>query len=557
MSIPITVSPGTDRTATFTSGSTSASFNYAAPQDADCDDERINLSFGTLPSWVMTGSPSSATLTVRDDCTSSPTVKILANKTSITEGNSIAFTVEASRAPSSDLAVNVGVTQQGSFIRGTPSTSVTISAGSTSNSFTVHTDDDDVDERNGSITGRIISVSGSVYVEGSPSSARVVVIVVDNHPRILAVPVIHTVTTGDGTITLHWNPVLGATRYEVRQAAGTGQLKWVDLSTVYTKPSATINGLANGSVYYHRVRSKSSSITSGWSVAKTTILPLAAPTDLDVTPTPERQARLSWETSVNNPTQAQYEVEIQAQGSRWASGSTRVEPASGPFITIDLDDIMEPGRGGLADAPYAYELRVKAKIPNRDGVTAHSDEVRIIDTPITYANGAGSSGGPPRHTNMDGQFHVKWKAVSGATGGSYAIRLAKLDSPSTWINPTGWNPVKSGPTETWIDPDPNLEMTRSGLSLGKDIYAIQLVYGPTAVDGSGTRTVQPTIFSGRDVYVWPSNVPPRRPNLPDGDPLEYERIATYPFFGHHANGIYTYRVCTSEYVEDMYQAGRS
>ena len=66
----------------------------------------------------------------------------------------------------------------------------------------------------------------------------------------------------------------------------------------------------------------------------------------------------------------------------------------------------------------------------------------------------------------------------------------------------------------------------------------------------GNTTIQPTIFSARDVYVWPSSGPPQRPNLPDGDPLEYERIATYAFFGHHANKTYSYRVCNSPYLSE-------
>ena len=66
--VPIEVSPGTDGTVTFRNRSTSEEFTYAAGDDSDCDDETVNLRFGTLPSTVSrNGSPSTATITIRDD----------------------------------------------------------------------------------------------------------------------------------------------------------------------------------------------------------------------------------------------------------------------------------------------------------------------------------------------------------------------------------------------------------------------------------------------------------------------------------------------------------
>ena len=86
-------------------------------------------------------------------------------------------------------------------------------------------------------------------------------------------------------------------------------------------------------------------------------------------------------------------------------------------------------------------------------------------------------------------------------------------------------------------------MMHGGLIAGKDIYAIQLVYGGTSEDSSGDPIIHPVIFSARDVYVWPSGHPPRRTSHMEGNPLQYERIATYPFFGHHKGGTYNYRIC--------------
>ena len=89
----------------------------------------------------------------------------------VDEGSDVTFTVSASSAASSVLIVNVSVTEDGSFIRGTPLTTVTISRGSSSATLTVSTEDDDIDESDGAVTAAI--QSNVQYTVGSPSSASV------------------------------------------------------------------------------------------------------------------------------------------------------------------------------------------------------------------------------------------------------------------------------------------------------------------------------------------------------------------------------------------------
>ncbi len=105
------------------------------------------------------------------------TVTIQADQTRVTEGEDIEFTVTSDLAPSgSSLSVDVEVTEQGSYISGTPPTSIAIRSGQRSASFTVQTDNDSVDERHGSVTGRIEDGgSDAEYVAGSPSSDTVTV----------------------------------------------------------------------------------------------------------------------------------------------------------------------------------------------------------------------------------------------------------------------------------------------------------------------------------------------------------------------------------------------
>ena len=296
----------------------------------------------------------------------------------------------------------------------------------------------------------------------------------------------------------------------------------------------------------------------------------APPTNLDVTPLLEGKARLSWTKPVGNPTGTRYGMDAmdpiignalvpQAYKSWTPIGITPTcasqSGASEEVCSVDivLKDVIGPY--GLDDSG-AYRLRLKA---TSGALISYSDEVTIVDTPITRASGS---------SPVDsGRIFVKWQAMHGASGGRYAVRIANLDRtlpsqrPTYWIGNTTWRPPAEPPPreEPILEPLPSdREMTVSRLpgnrklSVGADIYAIQLVYGPTTVDSMGNTTIQPKIFAARDSYVWPSNAPPQRPNLsdPDGEPLDYERIATYAFFGHHADREYNYRVCDSSYLSE-------
>ena len=207
--IPVRVSPGTDRTLTFESTTTSGTFTYTAPQDLDCDDETVNLRFGTLPSTVLeASSPSSATITVEDDdvCASfgSPSY-------SVEEGSSVRVEVELSRAPGRTVRIPVRVS---------PGTDRTLTFGrtSTSRTFTYAAprdedcDDETVDLEFGTLPSGVIAGSideADIAVEddlcasfGSPSysvdegsSVRVEVELSRAPGRTVRIPV--RVTPGD------------------------------------------------------------------------------------------------------------------------------------------------------------------------------------------------------------------------------------------------------------------------------------------------------------------------------------------------------------------------
>ena len=227
----------------------------------------------------------------------------------------------------------------------------------------------------------------------------------------------------------------------------------------------------------------------------------------------QRKAILRW---VGSPLADGYKVEGQPGGGTWTT--IRVSRPTVPQEPINLDSYLVEN--------ISYEFRVQAADSTGAVLTSElSDSITIIDNPINYANGASTAG--------NGQAHLKWAAIQGASGGEYAIRYLKLPSPATWVKETNWRPYRGGSRDTEFDTARPLEERITGLTDGQAIYAMQLVYGPTSTDALGKKTIQPTIFSARDVYVWPS----------DGLPERGWRIGTFPFFGHWPDKEYRYSIC--------------
>ena len=103
-----------------------------------------------------------------------PVVSISADPTTITEGDVATFTVALDRvAPAGGLTISVDVTESGSYISGSAPATVDIAEGATTGTLTVSTEDDSIDETDGSITVRI--TTGAGYTVGTLSTALVTV----------------------------------------------------------------------------------------------------------------------------------------------------------------------------------------------------------------------------------------------------------------------------------------------------------------------------------------------------------------------------------------------
>ncbi len=87
-----------------------------------------------------------------------PTISV-SNSSDVTEGNNAAFTVTANPAPAADLDVAVSIAQTGDFGVDTTARTVTIPSSGTQ-TLTLATADDEIDENNGSVTATVDRGSG-------------------------------------------------------------------------------------------------------------------------------------------------------------------------------------------------------------------------------------------------------------------------------------------------------------------------------------------------------------------------------------------------------------
>ena len=356
-------------------------------------------------------------------------------------------------------------------------------------------------------------------------------------------PAIPTVTAGSqtsllvtwSTPTVNTGPTIND--YDVRyRVSGSGS--FTDTGYDGTGTTMTIDSLTADTEYHVQVLAKNDEGNSPWSESgkgKTSPLPkLSTPTNLDIVPLPMRKAILRWDAVTNA---SGYDVEIQALDGNWGDTShpnpsyKETHTVSATSYEIVLDNILTDK--GLANAPYAYEFRVKAT--NSSGTylgSDYSEEVTIIDTPILPADG--DSQLPDGHLGpVVGKAAIAWPRQQGAT--SYTIRWRKLGADESgrvhsdvdWKFNTTSLPQNYAGEKTINNPSQRT-ITIQPIDLG-EIYAIQFIYA----------TSEGRVFSGRDAYVWPS----------DRFQLHGQRVATYPFFGHFTNKTYNYVICTETFPE--------
>ena len=173
-----------------------------------------------------------------------PLVSIAAKAVSVTEGGDAVFTIEASPAPMEDLTVTLTVSDDGTgdFLEqsdeGT-NTTVIIPAGQTSATLTLATQDDSVDEPDGSVSATLAGGTGYAVAPPPEDAASVSVADDDDAPPATLPPVVQCASSlpanavsvyevegwrdkrkrrGNKTLEDRWNRVLSA----LDPAVGTG-----------------------------------------------------------------------------------------------------------------------------------------------------------------------------------------------------------------------------------------------------------------------------------------------------------------------------------------------
>ena len=109
--------------------------------------------------------------TVEVTATDVPAVSISADAGSVTEGTGASFTLTRTGDAAAALTVNVGVTETGAMIDGTPATTVTFAENAETAALTVATLDDDVAEDDSTVTAAVNAGTGYRIPSGDGSAA--------------------------------------------------------------------------------------------------------------------------------------------------------------------------------------------------------------------------------------------------------------------------------------------------------------------------------------------------------------------------------------------------
>jgi len=213
-------------------------------------------------------------------------------------------------------------------------------------------------------------------------------------------------TTG---ASLSWSAVSGATSYAVDYKLNSSST-WTSLSTAQTTTTASLTGLASGSVYDWRVTATCASGAGAAATAQfTTLVPCVAPTGLASSNIGSTSATVSW-AAVSGATSYAVDYKLNSS-STWTSFSTAQTGTSANLSGLTASSL--------------YDWRVSATCPS--GTTSFSAaQFTTTATPVCNAPGSLASSAITATSAT-----VSWAAVSGAA--SYAVDY-KLNSASTWTS---------------------------------------------------------------------------------------------------------------------------
>lgn len=209
-------------------------------------------------------------------------------------------------------------------------------------------------------------------------------------------------------------------------------------------------------------------------------------------------------------------------------------------LDLELDNMIRgQTRQGLADHDI-YRIRVKAKDSRASGgsqESSFSDAVNLIDNPLL------TSGGKVYVEADSTTVKLVWHLEAARSNyqilrrplGTFGIgRNAISHKDAAWAQDRAWPYYRAGVSFPATNPgdEPVTGLTE------ETVHAFQLNF-----ESGGEK-----FFSARDAYAWVS---------PDQFPGNDERVATFPFFGHHGDRVYRYAICDSDFPTSHLEAWKT
>ena len=157
-------------------GSGTATFSVTTNNDStDEPNGSISAAVRSGTGYTVHSQSGSYSVTVNDDDEPLPQISISRDAASVGEGQPASFTLSASPTPTADLVVHLDISQRGDFAAdgATGAKTVTFPANTATASHTVATVDDDSDERDGSVTARVVSRSHYRVASANEASVSV------------------------------------------------------------------------------------------------------------------------------------------------------------------------------------------------------------------------------------------------------------------------------------------------------------------------------------------------------------------------------------------------
>ena len=163
---------------TFNATETVKTITFTATDDtADDDDEKVVLSFGTLPDRVSAPGLATATVEITDNDDPQVTVSFDQTTYTVNEGSAVTVTVRLNKDPERTVTIPIETTDQGGATSadysGVPG-NLTFNAGETEKTITFAATDDDIDDNNEKVVLSFGTLTDDRVTKGSSATVTIV-----------------------------------------------------------------------------------------------------------------------------------------------------------------------------------------------------------------------------------------------------------------------------------------------------------------------------------------------------------------------------------------------